>query len=80
MLMTIDNLYEKCQEERTKDVFPLVQKYHAQFSEFADVKNFNDVQKRGYKAQVQLRILTQAVKHFKKLKADIKKKQNQKVS
>ena len=74
VLMTIDNLYEKCQVH--PDVFPLTAKYLQDFPEFAEIKTFNEPAKRGLKAEIQLRILIQAVYHFKELKKEIRKRTN----
>ena len=71
VLMTIDNLYEKCQQQ--KDVFPATNKFIGEFTDFGNIKDFDNVQKRGNKAEIQLKILIQAVKHFKQLKQYIAK-------
>lgn len=74
VLMTIDNLYEKCQNH--PDVFPLTAKFIQEFK-FDDIKTFDVPLDRGRKAEIQLKILIQAVKHFKQLKqvVNVKKRE-----
>lgn len=67
VLMTIDNLYEKCSQKHP-DVFPLTAKYTQDFSSFDSIKDFDKPNDRGRKAEIQLRILIKAIKHFKQLK------------
>ena len=66
--MTIDNLYEYCNKQ--PEGFPSKQNFIGEF-QFDETKNFDDVQKRGKKAEIQLQILIKAVEHFKELKKKI---------
>ncbi len=62
ILMTIENLFEKCQQ--MPDIFPSTKNLKG----LEDVKNFDDTHKRGQKAAVQLEIIIQCLDNFKKLK------------
>ena len=52
VLMTIDNLYKKCQAHT--DVFPwsMTSKYMQQFPQFDEVNSFNDTYLSGRKAEI----------------------------
>ena len=62
ILMTIDNLYTKC--NKMQDIFPSTKNY----KKWENLKNFDNTSQSGEKAVTQLEIIVQCLENFKKLK------------
>ena len=68
MLMTINNIYEKCGHNNVKLIYPSLSNYPIE--KYDNVKNFNNSTKSGEKAAIQLMIIYKCLKNFIDLKRE----------
>lgn len=62
ILMTIDNLFFKCQEKKIDQFFAV-----KDFKDHESLKNYDDTTKSGRKAIEQVKIIIQVIQNFKEL-------------
>ena len=68
MLMTINNIYDKCAHNNVKIIYPSLTSYGIE--KYDNIKNFNNSGKSGEKAAIQLEIIYKCLKNFIDLKRE----------